>query len=98
MMPQRAPLILVGQIYLSDELDEYLIVTKNNRGQVFYKGNGFSGQSEDSTFISSFQPVDPADVDDDEIELLLSFCPDGTEAKVGFIIDETEIEMEEEYQ
>lgn len=92
MMPQRSPLILAGQIYLSDELNEYLIVTKNNRGQVFYKGEGFGGQSEDSTFIERYQAVDPEDVEVGELSLLLSFCPDGTKAKVGFIIDECEVE------
>ena len=85
MISNRAPLIKVGQIYLHEALNEYLIVTQNNRGQVYFQGNGFRGQSEDYAFIERFPAVDPADVDDVEIEYLLTMCPEGTEATVGFV-------------
>jgi len=89
MNPNRAPLILVGQIYLNQDplVNEYLIVTNNNRGQISYEGVGFKGQSEDYTFIKRFGPVDPEDVDTPELQELLSFCPEGTEALVGYIAD-----------
>lgn len=87
MNPTRAPLILVGQIYLNPDVQEYLIVTNNNRGQVSYEGVGFKGQAEDETFIERFGPVDPEDVDTPELQELLSFCPAETEALVGYIAD-----------
>lgn len=88
MIPQKPPLILAGQVYLNDELNEYLIVTKSNRGQINYRGNGFCGQFEDHEFIEKFEPVNPVDIDEDELKDLLFMCPDGTEAKIGFIMEE----------
>jgi len=98
MIPQRSPLIQIGQIYLNEELDEYLIVTRNNRGQIYYEGDGFSGQAEDWSFIERFPPVDPDDVDIEEIILLVGKCPCGTEAKVGYVelTEDDDIEYEEE--
>ena len=81
----RTPTVRVGQIYLHEGLNEYLIVTKNNRGEVYFEGNGFRGHAEDVSFIERFPAVDPADVDDVEIEYLLTMCPPGTEATVGFV-------------
>ena len=96
MIPQRSPLILAGQIYLSEDLDEYLIVTRNNRGQIYYEGDGFKGQSEDWTFIEKFKPVDPDDVDNDEITCLIEKCPCGTKAMVGYIAPSNEDEYYED--
>lgn len=85
MLPTRAPLISAGQIYLNSALNEYMIVTKNVRGQVHYAGLGFVGQVEDESFLKIFEPVDPADVLDAELASLLKFCAPGTKASVGFI-------------
>jgi hypothetical protein len=87
MLQQRAPLILAGQIYLQEELNEYLIVTKNVRGQVTYAGKGFVGQAEDQSFIEHFNPVNPVDVDAAEIAELLTHCPTNTKASTGYISD-----------
>lgn len=81
----RPPLIVAGQLYLNDFINEYLIVTANNRGQISYAGIGFRGQAEDATFIERFQPVNPEDVDKMELATLLSFCPDDVEASTGYI-------------
>jgi hypothetical protein len=88
MIPARAPMISAGQLYLHTELNEYMIVTGNKRGQVQYAGEGFRGHSEDQSFIERFSPVDPSDVDDAEINSLLAFCPKGTKASVGFIVED----------
>jgi hypothetical protein len=85
MNNQRAPMIHAGQLFLSEELNEYLIVTKSARGQISYAGAGFKGHSEDQTFIERFKPVDPIDVSVDEIAGLLSLCAPGTRASTGFI-------------
>ena len=81
----RAPLIKAGQLFLHEGLNEYLIVTQNKRGQVYYEGPGFNGSCEDYTFIERFPAVDPADVDQDELDTLINFCPPGTEASIGFV-------------
>lgn len=85
MNNQRAPMILTGQMYLNAQLNEYMIVTKTNRGQVSYAGAGFKGNSEDFSFIERFKPVDPLDVEPQEILSLLDLCPHGTRASTGFI-------------
>jgi len=87
MNPTRSPLILAGQLYYNGQVNEYLIVTSNNRGQVSYEGVGFKGQAEDITFIERFQPVNPNDVDEQELSELLAFCPPGTTPQVGYILD-----------
>jgi hypothetical protein len=85
MLATKTPLIIVGQLYLHPQLDEYVIVTNNNRGHISYEGGGFKGQAESETFIERFGPVDPADVSEDELKTLLSYCPTGTRPLVGFI-------------
>ena len=85
MNQDRPPLIVTGQIYLNEALNEYIIVTKNNRGQISYAGNGFMGRQIDEDFIDAFPPVDPEDVSPEELNMLISFCPSGTVPRVGFI-------------
>lgn len=84
-MSNRSPLIQVGQLFLNENLNEYLIVTKNNRGQIFYEGPGFRGQAEDYAFIEKFPAVNPEDIDQEELGHLLFFCPPGTQASTGFV-------------
>ena len=88
MLQQRAPMIAVGQVYLQADLNEYMIVTKNARGQVTYAGKGFVGHAEDQSFIERFQPVNPVDVDSEEIDSLLNLCPPNTRASTGFILED----------
>ena len=88
MLPQRAPMISIGQVFLNAELNEYLIVTRNQRGQISYEGYGFKGHSEDSSFVERFKPVDPTDIDAEELKSLVALCPIGTKATTGFISEE----------
>jgi hypothetical protein len=88
LIPTRAPVIAAGQLFLNEALNEYLIVTKNQRGQIHYAGPGFKGFSEDHSFIDRFQPVDPADVEPAELRTLLELCPIGTRASTGYIAEE----------
>jgi uncharacterized Fe-S cluster protein YjdI len=85
MISNRAPLIHVGQLFLNENLNEYLIITRNHQGQVSYAGNGFRGSLEDYDFIEKFPAVDPDNVEAEELQYLLSQCPPGTVASVGFI-------------
>jgi hypothetical protein len=85
LIPTRAPVIATGQLFLNEALNEYLIVTKNVRGQIYYAGPGFRGFSEDNSFVERFQPVDPADVEPTELRTLIEFCPIGTRAATGYI-------------
>ena len=87
-MKQTKPVIVqVGQLYYDEEKNEYLIVTRHQGDTTTYYGVGFRGMLETDTLLERFQPVDPADVAQDELEVLLAFCPAGTEAKVGYIKD-----------
>ena len=88
MIQSRAPMIAAGQLYLNEELNEYAIVTNNARGQISYSGFGFKGHSEDQSFIERFKPVDPTDVDQDEIKVLLSYCAPGVRASTGVILQD----------
>lgn len=85
MISNRAPLIKVGQLFLNEGLNEYLIVTRNHQGQIAYAGPGFRGNLEDYDFIEKFPAVDPADVDPAELQQLLAHCPENTIPTVGFI-------------
>jgi hypothetical protein len=84
----RSPIILVGQVFLNEDANEYAVVTNNNRGHISFSGMGFKGQCEDVMFIERFPPVDPEDLETMEYAELLSFCPDGTVLATGFISDE----------
>ena len=84
LLPTRAPLITVGQLFLNQTINEYLIVTKNVRGQIFYAGKGFRGHSEDDAFLDRFPPVDPQDVEPEELRELLEYVPIGTRVTTGF--------------
>lgn len=77
--------IEVGQCYLHEEHNEYVIITWTDRGRLRYAGPGFSGQMEADDFIEVFPPVNPYDIDDEELAVLLQACPDETAASTGFL-------------
>lgn len=83
MSQTHTPIILAGQLYLNDFLNEYLIVTNSYRGQIAYIGKGFKGNLEIETFLERFLPVNPVDVDSEELNFLVSLCPPGTKASTG---------------
>lgn len=83
----QMPILVTGQLYLCTELNDYAIVTRNNRNQISYSGRGFKGQADSEIFVERFEPVDPADVDDTDLTFLSSLCPDGTLISTGFIVD-----------
>ena len=91
MLNHRAPIILAGQVYYDEEKNAYLVVTKKVGEVISYAGQayagcpGFRGKLEDEEFILKFQPVDPADLTQDERCELLAFCAPETTLKVGFI-------------
>lgn len=88
--------IAAGQTYLHKEQNEYVIVTKVTRGHVTYQGLGFRGMMDPYDFIEQFPPVDPTDIEFDEVQALLALCPeDVEEATVGFI-SEFEFDDDEE--
>ena len=86
----QARIILPGQLYLNDDLNEYLIVTGSGCGQIKYAGPGFSGHAEIDGFLERFQPVHPDDVSTEELDVLLKLCREGVTASVGIITEEDE--------
>jgi hypothetical protein len=87
MKSSKPVIILPGQLYLDEEKNAYLIVTKKHGEVVSYAGPGFRGMLEDDVFLNRFPPVDPEDVSAGELSGLLGLCPAGTTARVGFIKD-----------
>ena len=85
------PIIAAGQVYLSP-INEYVVVTYSNQGQIKYKGKGMAGVRDISTF-REFLPVDPADLLPDEVEMLRCFV--SVDLRVGWIWEDGEYEEEE---
>jgi hypothetical protein len=93
---KRTPIIIAGQVYLHPEQNEYLVVTKANRGDIRFKGPGFSGVHDVELFLERFGPVDPADLTEAEQALLLGLLGDGTKLSVGWVEpDDAENDEEE---
>ena len=84
----RAPIITEGQLFLNEQLNEYLIVTASRRGQITYAGSKFKGHAEIESFLERFQPVDPVDVDAAELSGLVALCNPGVIASTGFVLEE----------
>lgn len=93
MLSYRPPIILPGQIYLNQEVNEYIVVVRNNRGTITYEGIGIRGMIDDEMLLDRFPPVDPADLEPHELAELQQFLAD--ELKVGFIRDTVEYYEEE---
>ena len=94
---KRTPIITVGQVYLHIEHNEYAVVTKSNRGNIFYRGlGGFSGMNEAECFLDRFAPVDPIDLDDNEERQLIELLPEPQALSVGWVHTEDEDGDEDE--
>ena len=81
----KNPIISIGQLYLNETLNEYIVVTKNDRGYISYAGNSCRGKLEGENFIEVFPPVDPIDLSDSEKDILLQLSTSGVELKIGYL-------------
>ncbi len=77
------PIVQEGQVYLNSEVNDYLVVTKCQRGHVSYAGAKFTGMQDVDSFIDRFKPVDPALFDQDEFNQLQKLC--SSPLKIGFV-------------
>jgi hypothetical protein len=94
---KRTPIIVVGQVYLHNSLNEYVVVTKSTRGDIQFKGPGFGGMNEVELFLERFGPVDPADLSPEETEQLHAILDKpGTQLSTGWVHVEDE-EYDEEF-
>lgn len=83
---KRTPIIAVAQVYLHNEYNEYAVVTKVNRGNIHYHGiGGFYGMNEVTFFLDRFSPVDPADLNADEVKSLVALLPQPQELLIGWV-------------
>jgi len=91
-LPNDSLIIVPGQIYLHDGHNEYIVVIKNKVDIVHWQGSGFKGCRGAEEFLNEFLPVDPEDLDEEELAELQAF----TEAtlKVGFVRITTEVEYD----
>ena len=81
----RTPIIVPGQVYLHNDLNEYLVVVKANQGDIQFKGAGFSGMNEAELFLTRFSPVDPTDLDADEVHALKALLNTPTALSTGWV-------------
>jgi hypothetical protein len=93
----RTPIIIPGQVYLHPQLNEYLVVTRATRGDIQFKGPGFSGMNEVELFLERFGPVDPADLDEAECNALLVLLNTPCKLSVGWVQpDEDDIDGDDD--
>lgn len=92
----RMPIIMVGQVYLHTALNEYVVVTKSNRGDVYFAGKGISGKMYYEDFLEQFPPVNPADLTPKETAELMEVLCNGGDLLIGWIGFEDELEDEDE--
>lgn len=78
--------VTVGQVYYHAALNEYLVATKVNQGDISYQGKGIMGHAEEEDFLARFQPVAVSDLDDDEYATL-SELVDGKPLATGYIAE-----------
>jgi hypothetical protein len=92
---KRTPIIVPGQVYLHAEYNEYLVVTTANRGDIRFKGPGFSGVHDVELFLERFGPVDPVDLTPAEQTTLHGLLGD-TRLSIGWVEpDDAEYDEEE---
>jgi succinate dehydrogenase flavin-adding protein (antitoxin of CptAB toxin-antitoxin module) len=93
---KRTPIIAPAQVYLHNEHNEYVVVTKVNRGDIQFRGNGFYGMNESELFLERFSPVDPADLTTDETNELTMFLASPQPLLVGWVTpDDDEDDFED---
>lgn len=85
---KRTPIIILGQVYLHSEYNEYIVVTKANRGNISYAGPDFKGMNEVELFLERFGPVNPVDLSVEEQSLLLDMTHGSTKLSVGWVTPE----------
>ena len=76
-------IIQPGQVYINNDINEYLVVTKSERGHISYVGKNFKGMQEAEDFIMRFKPVDPKLLSREEFSQLQNMS--AHVLKVGFI-------------
>lgn len=88
---KRTPIIVVGQVYLHSDpkVNEYVVVTKSNRGDIHFRGPGFNGRNDVELFLQRFGPVDPADLDAEETAQLHELLDKpGVPLSIGWVCTE----------
>lgn len=100
---KRTPIIVVGQVYLHSEMNEYAVVTKSVRQQVQYRGRTesgqvFSGMNGAEVFLERFGPVDPTDLSQKEAETLTSLLESPMPLSVGWVAPDDDDDEEEDDQ
>jgi hypothetical protein len=89
---KRTPIIVPGQVFLHP-LNEYIVVTKANRGDISFKGAGITGMHEAELFLQRFGPVDPADLSAEEQRALAEFT--NKPLCTGWVVQDGDFDEEE---
>ncbi len=89
---KRTPIIVPGQVFLHPT-NEYIVVTKANRGDISFKGQGITGMHEAELFLKRFGPVDPADLSAEEQQALHQFTD--KPLSTGWVVQDDDFDDEE---
>jgi len=80
------PIVLQGQVYFHDGLNEYIVVTRALKGDITYAGPGIKGHMDVEDFLEKYAPVDVNDLDADEKKQLSSLA--GAELSTGYVSEQ----------
>ncbi len=94
---KRTPIIVPGQVYLSTEYNEYLVVVKAIKGDIQFRGTGFNGMHESELFLERFHPVNDADLSEHEREVLITLLDKpGVPLSTGWVAPADEDDEDDE--
>lgn len=91
---KRTPIVVPGQVYLHT-INEYIVVTKANKGEITFRGPGISGMSQVECFLSKFAPVNPEDLTVTEAGALVNLLLKPIALTIGWVKQEDD-EFEED--
>lgn len=93
---KRTPIVIPGQVYLHT-CNEYIVVTRANKGEITFRGPGIAGVNEVEVFLNRFGPVNPEDLSGPEHSGLVNLLKTPVALTVGWVKrDDDEFEEDDE--
>jgi hypothetical protein len=93
------PIILQGQVYLHETLNEYVVVKSCLKGLVTYAGHGLGGMMDYERFMEIYGPVNPDDLTPVEAAQLCIHLPETVKLSTGWVAtleDGLEFELDDD--
>jgi hypothetical protein len=91
---KQIPIIIPGQVYLHQDVrvNEYVVVTRNIQGDIYFSGNGIYGVNDRCVFLMRFAAVNPDDLTDNERNILTQYIGSGIKLSTGWVLEEGDIQ------